>query len=132
MNYWLTRVRVLAAAGIVSTPLALLAPSPAAAERPTEAGQVFFWLLGLHLAPEHARLEKVDVNSATVDELRAVPGIERRQAVQIVAQRPYSKLADLVRAGLSPHFIERLAAFLTVDHDWPGALPGSPVPPPPR
>lgn len=132
MNYWLTRGRVLAAVGILTIPIAFLTISPAAAERPTEAGQVFFWLLGLHVAPEPARLEKVDVNSATVEELRGVPGIERRQALRIVAQRPYSKLADLVRAGLSPHFIERLAAFLTVDHDWPGALPGSPVPPPPR
>jgi hypothetical protein len=33
-------------------------------------------------------------------------------------------LPDLLRAGLSPPLIERLAALLTVDPDWPSALPG--------
>jgi DNA uptake protein ComE-like DNA-binding protein len=129
MHHGLTRVRVLAAAGILSVPLAFLTASPVAAERPTDAGQVFFWLLGLHMTPEPGEHGKVDVNSASVNELRAVPGIERRQALLIIAQRPYAKLADLVRAGLSPHLIERLTAFLTVDPDWPGALPGSPATP---
>jgi DNA uptake protein ComE-like DNA-binding protein len=125
MNHGLTRVRVLAAAGILSVLLALLIATPVAAERPDDAGQVFFWLLGVHIAPEPGQRGKVDVNSATVEELRTVPGIERRQALLIIARRPYAKLADLVRAGLSPHLIDRLETFLTIDRDWPGALPGS-------
>jgi DNA uptake protein ComE-like DNA-binding protein len=117
MNHRLTRVRVLAAAGMLSFPIAFFSATAAAADRPTGAGQVLFWLLGLHMAPEPGRPGKVDVNSATVEELRAVPGIERRQALQIIARRPYAKLADLVRAGFSPHLIEGLTAFLTVDPD---------------
>ena len=128
MNHRLTRVRVLAAVGILSFSIVFVSAPPAAADGPTEAGQVLFWLLGLHMAPE-GRPGKVDVNSATVAELHAVPGIERRQALQIIARRPYAKLADLVRAGLSQHLIERLAAFLTVDLDWPGALPAPTSPP---
>jgi hypothetical protein len=119
----LTRVRVLAANGFLILSLAFLPALPAAAERPSNAGQLFFWLLGLNMAREQGTPWKIDVNSATVDELGAVPGIERRQALRIIAQRPYAKLRDLVRAGVSPHLIERLAAFLTVDPDWPSALP---------
>jgi hypothetical protein len=33
-------------------------------------------------------------------------------------------LAFLPAAGLSPPLIERVAALLTVDPDWPSAVPG--------
>jgi len=66
----------------------------------------------------------IDVNSATLEQLGSVPGIDRRQALRIIAQRPYATPSDLLRAGLSPSLIERLAALLTVDPDWPSALPG--------
>ena len=121
----MTRVRVLAAGGILILSLAFV-PALPAAERPSNAGQLLFWLLGLQMAREPGRPSKIDVNSATVEQLESVPGIERRQALRIIAQRPYAKLLDLVRAGLSPHLIERLAAFLTVDPDWPSALAGPP------
>ena len=126
----LTRVRIVAAGGILILSLAFFPALAAAAERPSEAGQLLVWLLGLNMAREQQeRPARFDVNSATVEELRTVPGIEQRQAVRIVAQRPYAKLPDLVRAGLSPHLIERLASFLTVDPDWPSALAApSPVP----
>ena len=128
MKSRLTRVRVLAAGGLLI--LSLASPAlAAAAERPSNAGQLLFWLLGLHMVREQGRLSKIDVNSATVEELGAVPGIERRQALQIVAHRPFATLLDLGRAGLSPELIERLAAFLTVDPDWPSALPGPPTAP---
>jgi hypothetical protein len=93
MKSWLTRVRVLAAGGILILSFAFSPALPAAAERPSNAGQLLFWLLRLHMVREQGRPWKVDVNSAT---------------------------------GLSPHLIERLAPFLTVDPDWPSALPGPP------
>ena len=52
MNHRLTRVRVLAAVGILSVSIVFVSATPAAADGPTEAGQVLFWLLGLHMAPE--------------------------------------------------------------------------------
>jgi hypothetical protein len=124
MKRSLTRVRVLAAGGIVILCLAFVPALSAAAERPSNAGQLLFWVLGLYMAREQGRPWKIDINSATVEELGSVPGIERSQALRIIAERPYAKLPDLVRAGFSPHLIERLAAFVAVDPDWPSALPG--------
>ena len=111
MNPSVTRGRVLAACGIVILSLAFLFAPAVAADRPSSGGQFLLWLLGLKMAREHERT-RIDINSATVEELRAVPGMERHQAGRIVAQRPYAKLEDLARADLSPLTIERLARFL--------------------
>ena len=116
--------RILAACGIVLLSLALLSAPAAAADRSEDGGQLLLWLLGLSLAPEHQR-PKIDINSATIEELRGVPGIELRQALRIIGERPYGKLEDLARVGLSSSSIERLARFLAVDPDWSSALPGA-------
>jgi helix-hairpin-helix protein len=123
MNPSLTRGRVLAACGIVILSLAFLFAPAVAADRPSGEGQLLLWLLGLKISQEHEH-QRIDINSATVEELQAVPGMERHQAFRIIAHRPYAKLEDLVRADLSPVTIERLARFLVVDPDWPSALPG--------
>lgn len=119
----LTRGRLLAACGIVIFSLTLPFAAAVAADRPSGAGQLLLWLWGFKIAQGHDR-QRIDVNSATVDELRAVPGIDRRQALRIIAQRPYATLQGLARADLSPMTIDRLAQFLVVDPDWPSALPG--------
>jgi Helix-hairpin-helix motif len=102
--------------------------TPVAADSFSSRGELVLWLLGLRMAHDH-EAQKVDVNSATVEELRTVPGIERRQALRIVAGRPYAKVEDLARAGLSPLTIERLSRVLVVDPQWPSAFsvraPGS-------
>ena len=111
----LTRVRLVAIYGILSFSLVFPAALPASAGRPSDAGQLLLWLLGLNTAREQGAPRKIDVNSATVEELAAVPGLERRQAQSITVNRPYAKLQDLARAGLSPRLIEHLTALLTVD-----------------
>ena len=116
--------RILAACGIVLLGLALLSAPAAASEPSADGGQLVLWLLGLSLAPEHQR-PKIDINSATVEELRGVPGIELRQALRIIGERPYAKLEELARVGLSSSSIERLARFLAVDPNWSSALPGA-------
>ena len=115
MKALLTRVRLVATYGILTLSLVFQAALPASAERPSDAGQLLLWLLGLNTAHEQGAPRKIDVNSATVEELAAVPGLERRQAQRITVNRPYAKLQDLARAGLSPRLIEHLAALLTVD-----------------
>jgi competence protein ComEA len=115
MKALLTRVRLVATYGILSFSLVFPAALPASAERPSDAGQLLLWLLGLNTAREQGAPRKIDVNSATVEELAAVPGLERRQAQSITVNRPYAKLQDLARAGLSPRLIEHLTALLTVD-----------------
>jgi hypothetical protein len=116
--------RIPAACGIAILGLTLcLAPAAAAADRSEDSGQLLLWLLGLTFAPENQR-SKLDVNSATLEELRTVPGVEQRQALRIIDHRPYATLQDLARSGLSTSNIERLGRFLAVDPEWPSALPG--------
>jgi DNA uptake protein ComE-like DNA-binding protein len=86
-----------------------------AAERPTNPAQLLLWLLSMNTQGEQTERPKIDVNSATAETLTAVPGLDRRQALRIIANRPYATLQDLVRSGLSTRFIERLAGLLTVD-----------------
>jgi DNA uptake protein ComE-like DNA-binding protein len=114
MKALLTRVRLVATCGILTFSLVFPVALPAFAERPSDAG-LLLWLPGLNTAREQGTPRKTDVNSATVDELAAVPGLERRQAQRITVNRPYATLQDLARAGLSPRLIEHLTALLTVD-----------------
>jgi DNA uptake protein ComE-like DNA-binding protein len=87
-----------------------------AAERPTSPAEVLLWFLSLNTAREQAdERPKIDVNSATAEALSAIPGLDRRQALQIIAHRPYATLQELGRAGLSTRFITRLTGLLTVD-----------------
>ena len=120
----LTRVRLIAACGTLTFSLVFPPALPASAERPSDAGPLLLWLLGLNTAREQGAPKKIDVNLATVEELAAVPGLERRQAKWITVNRPYAKLQDLERAGLSRRLIEHLAALLTVNPNAPSAFPG--------
>jgi hypothetical protein len=122
--------RVVVALGITVVAVALVvSPTTAGGGGSTNEAQLLFWVLSLKFAHEPLRM---DVNSATLAELSDVPGIHRRQALRIIAQRPYANLQDLWRAGLSPGAIDRAAAFLAVGVDAPSALPATPEPIRPR
>jgi hypothetical protein len=58
MKSSLTRVRLLAAFGIVILCLALFPTLPAAAERSSNAGELPFWLQNVNMAREQGRSEK--------------------------------------------------------------------------
>jgi DNA uptake protein ComE-like DNA-binding protein len=102
-------------AGLLLLSCPALTRPAVAAERPTNPAQLLLWFLSLNGPRDQQDRQKVDVNSATAEALTAVPGLDRRQALKIIAYRPYASLQDLVRAGLSARFIERLAGLLTVD-----------------
>lgn len=58
----------------------------------------------------------VNVNTATVVQLRSVPGIGATRAAQIVAGRPYEQVDDLERiAGIGGKTLDSLRPFVTVD-----------------
>jgi hypothetical protein len=118
------RRRVLAGGCVLALSIALLIAPAVGADRRTGEAQLLFWGLGFKLTQDHeGNRTRLDVNSATVQELRAVPGIELRQARRIIAERPYANLQDLARADLSRSAIARLTKFVVVASDWPGALP---------
>ncbi|HVG36706.1 MAG TPA: helix-hairpin-helix domain-containing protein [Thermoplasmata archaeon] len=51
---------------------------------------------------------KVDLNSASAAELEALPGVGAATAKKIMANRPYSSVADLSRAGVSASTMNKI------------------------
>ena len=61
---------------------------------------------------------RVNINTATQDELESLPGIGPARAIQIIAGRPYASVDDMVRLdGIGPAQLESLRPFLTVAGD---------------
>jgi outer membrane protein OmpA-like peptidoglycan-associated protein len=84
-------------------------------------------LLAMSIAPAQTD-QKIDVNLASVSELQKLPGITAELAHKIVSERPYSKAADLSRAGLSPAQIQHITLLIklsAVQPEKPGPQGGS-------
>jgi len=57
---------------------------------------------------------KVDLNSATEDELQELPGIGPAMAKRIIEGRPYKSLEDLANAKVPASTIEKITPLVTV------------------
>jgi DNA uptake protein ComE-like DNA-binding protein len=57
---------------------------------------------------------KVDLNTASQQELEALPGVGEATAKKIVAGRPYASVSDLSRAGVPAGTIDKITPLVTV------------------
>ena len=61
-----------------------------------------------------ANMALVDLNSATIAQLKELPGIGTGYARKIVAARPYKSVDDLAKSGLPAETIKRITELVTV------------------
>ena len=59
-------------------------------------------------------LPKLDLNTASLDQLQKLPGLNEATAKKIIAGRPFKSVDELQRVGLSKPTIDKLAPMLTV------------------
>ncbi|MFN2632439.1 MAG: ComEA family DNA-binding protein [Thermoanaerobaculia bacterium] len=79
------------------------------------------WIVAGHASAAPAAKAKVDLNSASQQDLEALPGVGAATAKKIIAGRPYSSAADLSKAGVSAATINKISGMVTVS----GAAPRS-------
>ena len=62
-----------------------------------------------------AQAAKVNLNTASAEELAGVPGISKRKAAKIIANRPYNTAEDLKKAGFSSKQIDKLTPLVSFE-----------------
>jgi DNA uptake protein ComE-like DNA-binding protein len=90
------------------------APAKAPASSPAESRAATSGSSKTAATRGSARAEKVDVNTASQQQLEALPGIGAATAKKIIAGRPYTSVADLSKVGVSESTIKKISPLVTV------------------
>ena len=68
---------------------------------------------------------KVDINSASQEDLEALPGVGAATAKKIIAGRPYQSVEDLSKAGVKKSTLKKITPLVSVGPAMP-AKPSTP------
>jgi len=74
---------------------------------------------------------KVDINSASQEDLEKLPGVGEATAKKIIAGRPYQSVADLSKAGVNKATLEKITPLVSVGPAMPAksSTPSAAAPP---
>jgi Helix-hairpin-helix motif len=82
-------------------------------------GLMMFWGPGLGMAQPKmptvpGGLPKLDLNTASLEQLQKLPGLNEATAKKIIAGRPFKSVDELQKVGLSKPTVDKLAPMVTV------------------
>ena len=68
-------------------------------------------------------IPKLDLNTASLDQLQKLPGVNASTAKKIIGGRPYTSVGELEKVGLPKPTIDKLAPMVTVGDTAKEATP---------